>query len=347
MATVNSVPTSDILIEWTTPPTGTHFDDIDEGPGGPGIDNIITSITTGGSSGDIDKFGMSNADIEGLICTSIKVYTNGDIFLEVAGPATCDVIVTIGGASVMDEDVGLTTTQGWHINTLSNLNWTQDDIDNLTVAYRANLTDSKDWNRVYTCYVEITYETKGDIIPDGTLSEEWSSTPVQANHLCIDEGRTPITSDLISGTEVGGYHGDVDDYHMSSLTIDEATEIVVYIYGAGNPDYGGGVEVDFSPDGTNWEGYQGMDFGQTPAHWLSKTFSGLSMTQANLDLCRIRLRCLLPQSKMTIQVYTMYALVSYTTLETYIAKINDVAIANIAKINDVAIANIKKWNNVE
>ena len=152
MATVEVVPTSDIIKDWSFPAAGTHFDDIDEGSGGPDA-NHINASQGNGDDGDFDSFHMTDGDIEGGEATSITVYTNGKII----GVNKPEIVIGIGGLPLLVEAVNLQTFQSWQTNTLGGLSWDQTDVNNLRITYKAHVPDSKDMNYVYTCYAVITY----------------------------------------------------------------------------------------------------------------------------------------------------------------------------------------------
>lgn len=153
MATVEVVPTSDITADWsissTAPP---HFDDINEGSGGPDA-NFISAAQVNADDNDNDLFHMSNGDIEGGVATSITVYTNGLI----TGGNRPEVFIKIGEFPLLVEDVLFTTSQSWKTNTLGGLSWDQDDVNNLTIGYKADVPDDKNVNQIWTCYAVITY----------------------------------------------------------------------------------------------------------------------------------------------------------------------------------------------
>ena len=152
MATVEVVPTSDIIRDWLGPVGGTAFDDIDEGSGGPD-ELYITASQEGGDDDDLDTFHMTDGDIEGGEATSITVYTNGMI----VGVNTPEIAISIGGLPLYAEEVPLTTIQLWKTNTLGGISWDQTDVNNLRITYKADVPDSKDRNFIYTCYAVITY----------------------------------------------------------------------------------------------------------------------------------------------------------------------------------------------
>jgi len=151
MATVEVVPVSDIEAEWAISTFENHFESINEGSGGPDVSNIGAGQATADDN-DRDNFNMSNGDIEGGVATSITIYTNGLM----AGNRP-EVFITIGGMPLLVEIVLLETTQSWKTNTLGSLSWDQNDVNNLTVGYRAIVPDEKDSHTIKTCYAVITY----------------------------------------------------------------------------------------------------------------------------------------------------------------------------------------------
>ena len=186
-----------------------------------------------------------------------------------------------------------------------------------------------------------------DIVPSGDSSVAWQTTGTpHADEINEDKG-SPNESDYIFASQVSGDHGKVDDFHMTSIVgVDEVTSITVWVYMCGAETYGGRFEIDLY-NGATWEGYQPRDpFESFPDFsWVSITFSGLSMTQGNLDACRIRFRADISVSKQQTWCACTYAAVTYTPAG-WTHKIQGIANANIAKVMGISKANIAKISGV-
>lgn len=186
--------------------------------------------------------------------------------------------------------------------------------------------------------------TTGDIIPNADSSVAWSVTPAGAHEAVIDESKaSPSMADAILATQIGGYHGAVDDFHTSTLSpITNVTQIQVYAYGI---TLDGGALVDLY-NGSGWEGYQDIGI-PTSTGWCSYTFTGLSMNQTNLNNCRVRFQASVSVSKATVNIGCVYAIVTYTyTPPGYGHDVNGVPAANIGSVNGVPTANILSVNGV-
>ena len=155
MATVIVVPDGDgTTNDWSQPASGTHFDDIDEHPGGPGIDNI-GAFQNAGDDNDEDQFSMEDPSFEGDVSSQVVIWTYGWI----VGSNQPEVTIIIGGETHGPVNVGLTGVQGWHSNTFTPdaEDWTELEATSLKVIYTADVPTSKDSNTINTCYALFTY----------------------------------------------------------------------------------------------------------------------------------------------------------------------------------------------
>lgn len=191
----------------------------------------------------------------------------------------------------------------------------------------------------------------GDIIPDTDVAVAWQLTGAATHEGAIDEAKAaPSTADFIYGTNVGGDDNAVDTFDNSTIAgIAEATQAQVYIYCARNAT-GGQIDIDFSHDGTNWEGYKTTQPDQIAPNygWRNKTFAGLNMTQAELNACRVRFRCELSVPKTNVYIATCYIVITYTAAAGAWGHImSGVAGASIGNVSGVAIANIADIKGVD
>lgn len=152
MATGNIVPESDITIQWTEPTSGTHYDDINEGPSTDA--NFIRALQINGDDGEIDYFNFTTLiDVDTV--TQVKVWVNG--YTNSSGYSP-EIELYIGGWKGYQELSPLfTTTRGWCSYTWGSLSHTQAELNGLQVRIRADVTVSKSWQYVHTIYCEITY----------------------------------------------------------------------------------------------------------------------------------------------------------------------------------------------
>ncbi len=190
-----------------------------------------------------------------------------------------------------------------------------------------------------------------EIVPNAdTILIDWSPATPPSHESLIDEPRgSPNTGDLISASEPLGEDAVVDEFYMSSYSpITSASQVVVYAYCNGAATYGGNAEVGFWPGYGSWLGYQSLIVG-IGWGWRNKTFSGLTMTQTNLNDCRVRFRADVPLDKQVVQIACVYAVVTYiyTPPPTgYGHDFNGVPAANISSVMGVPTANIDKINGV-
>jgi len=125
---------------------------------------------------------------------------------------------------------------------------------------------------------------------DATVTDSWSGA--SPHYTRIDDGvRYPTTTGMTEDNLYLYYYGDnTGDVALSMTTltgVQQVTSIKVWIFGgmAG----GGHFHIDISKDGTNWVGEQTVAY-FAYHDWQSKTFSGLTWTQTDLDNLQIRLK---------------------------------------------------------
>lgn len=182
-----------------------------------------------------------------------------------------------------------------------------------------------------------------NIQPNGDSSVQWTliGAATHAGAVNEDEG-SPSTAENIGATNPMGMDGYVDDFHMETVgSVSSVSQIQVYAYGSGGATYGGDASVDLY-DGSSWQGYHSLSFFAGSNSWKSYTFTGLSMTQTDLDNCRVRFRADVSVSKSSVTIHCVYAVVTYTGTGGYGNNFNGVASANIGKISGVATADIDK-----
>lgn len=144
---------------------------------------------------------------------------------------------------------------------------------------------------------------------DGTITS--FETTGTAHYTEIDEGTTPNTDDHISAAinlAATGY------FNMSTISsVDTVSQIVVYIYHNDGSNGQFFAQLYNDDETTTYSSETGFTTSNTDA-WHSITFSGLSLTQAQLDALSIRIK--LDRSgggaPATGFLYTMYAEVTYT-----------------------------------
>lgn len=158
---------------------------------------------------------------------------------------------------------------------------------------------------------------------DGTTLQ-WVPTPSGTHYSTIDEingNQTNLnTADYISKDSVTGSFS--DEFNMESITgVGSVSQIVIWVYGLVDnalPSEYANVYANIKIDAT-WQTEQQILVSKADQNvWKSVTFSGLSMTQAQLDALQIRLRADLNyiDAICTASVYAMYAEVTYTAAVT-------------------------------
>lgn len=187
----------------------------------------------------------------------------------------------------------------------------------------------------------------GEIVPDADITIQWfaSGSPAEGE---IDESHaSPNILDYIQASQALGHDNLICEFHCSSISdVGEATSVIVYTYAEGIATFGGHADVDFSPDGTNWEGYQAMTFAVGSWGWHQRIFPGLSMSQADLNACRVRFRANVPISKQAAQIACVYLVVTYTAPSGYGHDYMGVPAANIDNVCGVPTANIASIKGV-
>jgi len=148
------VPVGDVNKYWSYPASGTHFDDIDEGSGGPDA-NYIEATEAAGDDDDIDSFEFADPDFEGGTASQVVIYTNGLII----GSNQPEIQIIIAEDDSGLVNVALTTSQTWKTNILtpSGDDWTELEATSLKVIYQADVPTSKDENTIFTCYAVFSY----------------------------------------------------------------------------------------------------------------------------------------------------------------------------------------------
>ena len=155
MPTVEVVPDGDgATNDWSQPPSGDHYDEIDEGSGGPDSNYILAS-NSAGDDGDIEMFTFENPSFGGGVSSQVVIWTYGFR----TGNFQPDVEILIGGESHGPESVNLGLVPGWTSNTFTPDadDWTELEATSLKLTYTAHCSGDKQGHTIYTCYALFTY----------------------------------------------------------------------------------------------------------------------------------------------------------------------------------------------
>jgi len=154
-----------------------------------------------------------------------------------------------------------------------------------------------------------TYALNDYIRPDGdTTTIQWTSTAT-THYTEIDEvvvqPTAGTTTDYVNNA---GTVGNVDRYTMGTISsVVQATQIVVWVYGYSTKN-NSSMSVDLYYNGT-LQNQGTVTFG-TSYGWVSSTFTGLTLSQSDLDSLEISITG--DAGGRTYYVATLYADVTYT-----------------------------------
>jgi hypothetical protein len=160
-----------------------------------------------------------------------------------------------------------------------------------------------------------------------------------------DKGSPDVTNQVSCSRLYPSDYGN-EFFNMTSIAnVDEVTAITVYLYCfVQDTDQGTPCTKTVNIDLGGFQGTKNISTGGTD--WQDFTWSGLSGSQSDLDSLVVRLYSGEPVAGKilgdNIQIYTIYATVTYTGGSGYGNNFNGVASANIGKISGVATANIDK-----
>lgn len=151
--------------------------------------------------------------------------------------------------------------------------------------------------------------------PNGDGSVAWSVTPSGTHYSTLDEATrqpsTPTTSDYISQS---ASDFDVDFLQMSSISsVSSVSQIDIWIYYNGGSNGLISAALFAADESTQYGSTQ--DYAKSSSNtWGYVTFSGLSLTQGQLDGLRVRLSSVKSGGgpTATVYIYAMYGHVTYT-----------------------------------
>lgn len=151
---------------------------------------------------------------------------------------------------------------------------------------------------------------------DGSIGTAWAATPTGTRYTTIDDGvrqpDTPNTADYIS---VGSGNVNVTFMQMSTLSqVTEVTSIQLWIYHTNGLN--GQVVAGLYDNAETTQYGSEQTFAAVPLGnaWGSVTFSGLSLSQSQLDGLRVRFRATKQTGAgSTLRIYAMYGVVNYTS----------------------------------
>ena len=158
----------------------------------------------------------------------------------------------------------------------------------------------------------------GTIDPDGNgtvVGARTTCTPTTTNNFdCVNDAVRNPTAPSTAGDYVQLNRTQADNYTMGTLTnVSSVSSITVHIYHMeGNVGHQFDVRLFDAAETTQYGTTQNVTI-RTAAQWDTVTFSGLTMTQAQLDGLRIRTTCNRPGTgNFWCRDYEMYAVVTYT-----------------------------------
>ena len=154
-----------------------------------------------------------------------------------------------------------------------------------------------------------TYALNANIRPNGdTTTLQWTSTAT-THYTEIDEMVVqPTAGTTTDNVNNGGTATNVDRYTMGTISsIAQATQIVVWVYGYASKN-NSVMSVDLYYDGSLQN--QGTVTLRGSYSWTSATFTGLTLSQSNLDSLEISISG--DTTGRTYYVATLYADVTYT-----------------------------------
>ena len=189
----------------------------------------------------------------------------------------------------------------------------------------------------------------GNIVPNGDVLNQWTAhspeVPPNAHHN-IDEGPGHDANN-ITGGNLPGDDNEVEVFNFTTIAdIGEVTQVVVWVYGRHGITYpGGSPEVNLYIGG--WLGEDELTpLFTTSDGWHSKTYSGLSKTQADLDGLQVQIRADVGENKNDNIVFTIYCAITYTVAGYTAGNPLGVAIATVASVMGVAKADIASIKGV-
>ncbi len=161
------------------------------------------------------------------------------------------------------------------------------------------------------------FAATGTIDPNanGTVAGTLTTCGTGGNFDCLNDAVRDPSSPSGTGDYVTYSNNQQDYYQMSSITgVASVSEVQAKVY---HQEQNGNMAIYVSL----WDATETTQYGtevqftnRTTAQWDTATFSGLSLTQAQLDGLRVRLRCTRPGggAQSTCRAFAMYADLTYT-----------------------------------
>ncbi len=149
---------------------------------------------------------------------------------------------------------------------------------------------------------------------DGSVTASQTTCGGGGNYDCLDEQTRSPTSPSEAGDYLTFSSNNTDFYEMTTLSVSQVTQIDVYVYHIEN-SVNMYLEVSlFDTDEITQYGSSGDLTQRTAAQWDSVSFSGLTLTQGQLDTLNVRLRCYKSGSggPTSCVAYAVYGYVTYS-----------------------------------
>lgn len=197
---------------------------------------------------------------------------------------------------------------------IKKLNWTK---SHCVFRYKSGITCLIICLIVLLLPVKQIHAATGAIDPngDGTIGSNWVATPSGSRYTTIDDAvrqpTTPTTSDYIS---IGSNRADTAFFQMSTLgSVGVVSSITLWVYH--NDGANGTIFASLYDNAeTTTYGTEQTLTSRTTDTWDSVTFSGLTLTQSNLDDLRIKFRVTKGAgAASTVKIYATYGDVTYTS----------------------------------
>lgn len=176
--------------------------------------------------------------------------------------------------------------------------------------------------------------------PNGDLTRRLNSTGTPYYEQINEYPYYENTSDYLYWS--ADYYEE-DNFRMESQSsVDSVSEIEINVYVR---DEGGwNEEISCRYYDGSWSSYKSFE-PSTSYQWHAFTWTGLSLSQSQLDSLRVGIR--LYGDGYWIRCAAMYVKITYTEVTGWDGgKVNGVDHSNIGKVNSVDISNINKINSV-
>lgn len=277
----------DVTTEWTS--TGAnHYTEVDDAPAAPSFTEEIYTQTDGAD----DNFNFTEIDL--------SAYDSGEIY-EITTNIYCKADTSTGGTihvtgsatgTTASKTITPTATAAWHTVTWSGLSLIDSDLD----TFQVNLEFNKG-----------TEVTPSHFHPNGDSSITWDESPDTTTHWsCLAEtGDFPTNKFIYTATA-----NEVEILDMNTITLPTNTnvsEIEVWINGK-NKCSNNDAQVNVYAGA--WLGTKTFEFGSSTG-WTHQHWTGLSITQAQLDGLQIKYTSPTVTGGGTITFEEMYVICHY------------------------------------